>query len=217
MNKSKNGYGITFIDLDETLFRTFAKINVLKEGKVIRKLSNQDFNAYKLGEGESFEFSEFEDAKLFNETSIPIEKTISRIKRMIQRIKETKSFSRIIVLTARPDFLDKETFLQSFKNQGIDVNDKNVFYIERAGNIKIGTIAEKKRNIVLKYLKTGIYRKCRMIDDDLANLKSFLDLEKNLPEEIIEKTRKEYALRIEEKPITFYALRVDEKGNLERL
>ena len=79
------------------------------------------------------------------------------------------------------DFNDKELFLRAFLEQGIDVTDKNVFYIERAGNIHKGSVAEKKRDIILKYLKTGIYRKCRMIDDDMANIKLFSDLEKNLP------------------------------------
>jgi hypothetical protein len=46
MPDSKRGYGITFIDLDETLFRTYAKVNVVKEGKVIKKLSNKEFNEY---------------------------------------------------------------------------------------------------------------------------------------------------------------------------
>jgi hypothetical protein len=46
---SAYGKGITFIDIDETIFRTFAMINVLDKetGKVIKKLNNQEFNTYK--------------------------------------------------------------------------------------------------------------------------------------------------------------------------
>ena len=47
---SEYGKGITFIDIDETIFRTFAMIYVLdKESKeVVKKLNNQEFNTYKL-------------------------------------------------------------------------------------------------------------------------------------------------------------------------
>jgi hypothetical protein len=59
---SQYGKGITFIDIDETIFNTFAKIYVIKDGKVIKKLSNQEFNTYDLQDRESFDFREFRDA-----------------------------------------------------------------------------------------------------------------------------------------------------------
>ena len=40
------GKGITFIDIDETIFHTFAKIKVFKDGKLKRELDNQEFNTY---------------------------------------------------------------------------------------------------------------------------------------------------------------------------
>lgn len=213
----KKSFGITFVDLDETLFHTFAKIHVVKDGVIVKKLSNKEFNTYVLSPGETLDFSEFTDAKLFKETSIPITSILMRIKRMIKKINATKSFSRIILLTARSDFHDKELFLQAFSEQGIDVSDKNVFYIERAGNIHKGSIAEKKRDIILKYLKTGIYRKCRMIDDDLSNIKYFLDIEKNLPDEIAKKVRDTYSLSDFVKPIFFYALHIQKDGKLNKI
>lgn len=215
MTSSKR-YGITFMDLDETLFKTFAKINVIKDGKVLKALSNQEFNKYKLGEGESFDFSEFSDAKLFKETSIPIPRTVDMLKQMIKKIKDNKSFSRIILLTARQDFVNKELFLETFSSQGIDVSDKSVFYIERAGNIQNMPIAEKKKMLVLKYLKTGLYTRCRMIDDDSDNLKAFMALEKELPEEIKEKVRKECNVK-DKNPIKFYALQIQENGKLKKI
>jgi hypothetical protein len=217
MNFSKRGYGITFMDLDETLFKTFAKIHVVKEGNVIKKLSNSEYNNYVLGEEESFDFSEFSDAKLFKETSIPIPRTLKMIKEMIQRIKETKSKSRIILLTARPDFVDKEIFLQKFTDSGIDVSDKELFYIDRMGNLEMGTVAEKKRNAVLKYLKKGIYRRCRMIDDNMNNLTEFMDLADNIPEEINKKVRETYKLKSNEHPINFFALYITPDGEIEIL
>lgn len=171
-----NGFGITFIDLDETLFHTFAKIRVTRFGKLIKELDNQEFNNYELQPGEAFDFSAFEDATFFKETSEPIPKVIERVKKMIRRIKETSSESRIIVLTARRDLDDKDTFLEAFRQQGIDVDNQDVIYIERSGNSEEGDVAEKKQQVMLKYLNTGKYRRCRLIDDDENNLKAFKEL-----------------------------------------
>ena len=74
------GKGITFVDVDEVLFNTFAKIYVIKNDKIIKKLSNQEFNTYKLKSGESFNYDEFRDADLFYNTSKPIIPTINRLK-----------------------------------------------------------------------------------------------------------------------------------------
>lgn len=171
-----DGFGITFIDLDETLFHTFAKIKVTKFGKVVKELDNQEFNTYELRPGESFDFSAFKDAKFFKETSEPIPKVIERVKKMIRRIRETSSESRIIILTARKDLDDKNTFLEAFRQHGIDVDDRDVVYIERAGNLEVGSVAEKKQQIMLTYLNTGKYRRCRLIDDDEQNLRAFHEL-----------------------------------------
>jgi len=213
----KRGYGITFVDIDETIFHTFANINVIKDGLIIKKLSNKEFNSYILSEGESFDFAEFFDAKLFKETSVPIPETINRLKKMIKRIKETKSFSRIILLTGRSDFPDKELFLRTFSDQGIDVSNKEIVYIDRAGNIKAPTIADKKRIEVLKYLESGIYRRCRMIDDDLPNITEFLKLAHNLPTEITSKVIDTYNLSNNVVPIKFYALHIQPDGKLKKV
>lgn len=216
MADSKRGFGITFIDLDDTLFRTYAKVNVVKDGKIVRALSNSEFNTYILEEGESFEFSEFSDSRLFRETSVPIPRTMKMVREMMGKIKETKSFSRIIVLTARPDFHDKETFLQTFTDNGIDISDKDLFYIDRMGNKNGGSVAEKKRDAILNYLKKGIYRRCRMIDDNIVNLRAFIEMGKNIPEDILESVRKKYNLK-SANPIKFYALQIDENGKLRIL
>ena len=48
--------GLTIFDIDDTLFRTTAQIKVVKDGKFIRSLNNQEFNTYQLKTGESFDF-----------------------------------------------------------------------------------------------------------------------------------------------------------------
>ncbi|MBD3209601.1 hypothetical protein GF367_04270 [Candidatus Woesearchaeota archaeon] len=171
----RQGFGITFVDLDETLFRTYAKINVIKNGNVTKKLTNKEFNNYRRKPGESFDFGEFKDARLFKKTSKPVTKLIKRIKKMIRRIKETNSKSRIIVLTARPDMDNKEIFLEAFREQGIDVDRQDIVYIHRTAHLK-GTVAQKKQRVMQDYIEHGKYQRCRLIDDDQQNLAALKEL-----------------------------------------
>jgi hypothetical protein len=212
MSASKKN-GITFFDIDETLYHTFAKIKVIKDGKVVRELDNQEFNTYKLKPGESYNFDEFKDAKLFTKTSIPIKKTINRVKKMLSSISTKGKHSKIVFLTAREDFDDKRTFLKRFKMDGIDI-DK--IYIERAGNMKTGTIAERKKKIIMKYLESGKYLKVRMVDDDMTNLRIFLSIKDEIPESVYEAVRKFYKDdTLGPSDMEFYALLVTDSGKLK--
>lgn len=213
--RSAPGKGATFIDVDETIFQTKANIYVMKDGKILKKLSNQEFNTYELKDGESFDFREFADAKLFKATSKPITKIVERIKRMFRNIDVRGS--RVIILTARADFDDRDVFLSTFRDVGIPIDD---IYVERAGNIKTGTTSEKKKAIIFKYIKDGDYRRVRLIDDDIKNLQDFLDLRDNLPQSIIDKVKKKHGITGDESinPIEFYALQViDHTGKLKRI
>jgi len=211
---SEYGAGITFVDIDESIFKTFAKIFVMKHGQVIKKLTNQEFNTYELQDGEDFDFGEFRNAEMFNKTSIPIPKTINRIKRMFKNIDRGKS--KVIFLTARSDFDDKETFLNKFRKHGIPIDN---IYVERAGNSHTGTTSQRKEAIVMKYLSTGLYRRVRLIDDDMANIKGFLSIEKKLPESLINKVKKIHGIEGDESipPIQFFGLLVKENGSLKRI
>lgn len=171
-----SGNPISFIDIDETTMHTFAKVNVMKDGEVVKSLDNQEFNTHELGDGETYNFDNFRDAKFFNKTSKPIEKTINRIKNIIQSIKDNKKQEKVIFLTARSDFDDKEVFLDTFRNFGIDVDIPNV-YIERSGNLtNIKNVADRKKYVILKYLKSGLYTAAKMYDDDKKNLQTFEEL-----------------------------------------
>ena len=211
---SQYGKGITFLDIDETIFRTFAKIYVLKHGQVIKKLTNQEFNTYELQDGESFDFGEFRSAEMFNKTSIPIPKTINRIKRIFKNI--DRRGSKVVFLTARADFDDKEPFLDKFRSHGIPIDN---IYVERAGNSETGTTSQRKEAIVMKYLNTGLYRRVRLIDDDMANIKGFLSIEKRLPDSLINKVKKIHGIEGEESlpPIEFFGLFVKPNGSLKRI
>lgn len=208
------GYGITFVDIDETVFRTFALVKVIKNGKVIRLLNNQEFNTYVLKEDESYDFGEFKNAEVFNETSKPINSMISRVKEIIHRITTKSSGSMLVFLTARSDFDNKNLFLNTFRMYGIDMDSDRV-YVERSGNdLSDISVAEKKRKVVLKYLEKGIFRRARLIDDNEENLIEFLNIEKELPDSIIEKVVSNHSLPSEIKPINFSAFIVDHHGEM---
>ena len=216
-SKEKYGKGITFIDIDETVFRTFAKILVKKDGKTVRELDNMEFNSYVLKDDESYDFQQFRNAELFRKTSIPIPQTVNRIKRMLASIKAQDNGSKIVFLTARSDFDDKKTFLKTFKDHGIDMSRPDVF-VERAGNLDVGTVDAAKKQIMLRYIKTGEFRRVRLLDDHKPNLRALKDIEKNLPKDIEQKVIDKYNLDMEEEKlpaISFYALYAKPDGSLQ--
>jgi hypothetical protein len=177
ITEQTRGRGLTVFDIDETLFKTSALIHVIKDGKVIKKLDNQEYNTYKLQPGETFDYGEFRSAENFNRTSIPIWSMIKKARAIIQNA--TKAGSKVIIVTARANFDDKNKFLNTFKRYGIDI-DK--VYVERAGNLNLGSSAKNKRFIFHKYLKGGKYGRVRFFDDAMSNLIMFKALQKQYPD-----------------------------------
>jgi len=170
------GKGLTIFDIDETMFITKAKVKVVKNGKVIKKLNNQEFNTYKKKNGETYDFGEFKNAEVFKRTSTPIARMINKVKAILKNA--TRAGSKVIIVTARPNFDNKKTFLDTFRKQGIDI-DK--IYVERAGNLGSGPAANNKKVIFKKYLDQKIYKRIRLFDDAMSNLKMFLSLKKDYP------------------------------------
>jgi hypothetical protein len=211
---SRFGKGITFIDIDETIFNTFAKIYVIKNGKIIKKLSNQEFNTYELQDGESFDFREFRDATMFKKTSKPIPNTIKRIKRMFKNI--DRRGSKVVLLTARGAFPDMTTFKSTFKKHGIPIDQIDIVF---AGDIKAGSVAAAKKKVIMDYIKTGEYRRVRLIDDDIKNVNFFLSIEHEVPDSVINKVKKKYDILGPEsiEPIQFFGLLVKDDGSLKRI
>ena len=171
---SKSKIDLSIFDIDETLFHTKAKVQVLKDGKINKILDNQQFNSYKLKNGESFDYGQFKSAKIFKETSTPITKIIKKAKRIIHYA--IRSGAKVIIVTARQDMDDKKLFKEAFEAQGIDIGK---VYVERAGNIGKKTASANKVVIFKKYLDTGRYARVRLFDDDKNNLKAFMSLQKN--------------------------------------
>jgi len=168
--------GLTIFDIDETLFHTKAKVQVTREGKVVKILDNRQYNSYQLKKGESFHYGQFKSAKIFKETSTPIAKVIKRARRIIYFA--TRKGSKVIIVTARQDMDDKKVFKEAFKAQGIDIGR---VYVERAGNVGKETASENKVVIFKKYLNTGRYARIRLFDDDKNNLNAFMSLKEEYP------------------------------------
>lgn len=172
---------LTFIDIDETLFRTFAKIHVVKNGRVIKKLDNQEFNTYKLKDGESFDFREFKNANLFKRTSLPIQKTI-KVLQLIYK-KSLSTDSDVYLLTARADFDDRDEFIKTLRSYGIPAGKETdgLIHVLRAGNLKGSGSAERKKKIIRQKLNKKEYSHVTIFDDDLSNINAFLSLAKDFP------------------------------------
>lgn len=170
------GHGLTMFDIDDTLFTTNNKVHVVKDKQVIKKLSAAEFNMYQKGPGEKYDYTEFRDAARFEKQAKPIRPLLAKLKAMAKNIKQ-KAGSQIILLTARTNFDDKNTFLNTFRKFGIPIDDIRV---ERAGQLNARSDVAKKI-IVNDYLKKGMFNRVRLYDDHKQNLVSFLKLRDDYP------------------------------------
>ena len=168
---------LVIFDIDDTLMHTTAQIKVVNDqGKVLKSLTNQEFNNYKLQPGEQFDFGEFRDAEKFNRESEPIWPIMNKLKDVLDNSPNAEP----IMLTARSDFDNKEKFLDTFRQYGIDMSR---VHVHRAGNLPGDEIpAEKKAVYVRKYLNTGKYKGVWLYDDSRSNLSVFKDLKNEYPD-----------------------------------
>jgi len=170
--------GLSIFDIDDTLFHTTAQIGVIKAGKKVKSLTNQQFNTYKLGDGESFDYTEFADAAKFNAESKQIVKMLDKAKAILKNTLHTPN-SKVIIVTARNDFDNKEIFLNTFRKHGFDIDKVRV---ERAGKINdVSDVAFKKVIIIRNYINTKRFKRVRLFDDSMSNLKAFLKLQTEYP------------------------------------
>ena len=166
-------------DVDETLFshgkkgKPNVKVHVKDEsGKRVKSLSNQEFNTHKLDKGHSYDFSEFQSAKKFKETSSPNKKVIKDIKR-----KQARG-QNVHVITARSKFDKPSEFHGHLKKHGVDVPMKNIHY---TGGMKGGDIGKKKVDVANAVAKQSGAKKIHMYDDAAKVHKAFEAEKKNKP------------------------------------
>lgn len=155
-------------DIDDTLGTTNARVVVMKDGKQIKDLNPGEYNHYKLGPGESFDFGQFRSGKVFRDTFKPINTVLDRAKNIVMSQSEN---SHSIILTARADFNDHKEFIQAFRDHGFPIDH---VYVERAGNVaklKPSSPAHINKGVILKrYLSSGKWDRIRMWDDHEKNL-----------------------------------------------
>jgi len=163
------------VDIDDTLFHTTAKVRVRNsKGKIVRYLSNSEFNTYKLKPGQKFDFKEFKNAKKFRNESKPITPMINKMKKM-----HKNPHSRVIINTARADFDDKHEFLNTFRDHGVDI-DK--IHVHRTGNDTSDDLpAYKKVKVIKTYIDKHDHKKVVMYDDSKTNLKALLNMKREYP------------------------------------
>lgn len=158
-------------DVDETLFghgkkgKPNVQVHVKDaSGKRVKSLSNQEFNTHKLDKGHSYDFSEFQSAKKFRETSSPNKKVIKDIKR-----KQARG-QNVHLITARSKFDKPSEFQGHLKKHGVDVDKSKIHY---TGGMRGGDIGKKKVDVANAVAKQSGAKKTHMYDDAAKVHKAF--------------------------------------------
>ena len=166
-------------DVDETLFghgkkgKPNVQVHVKDaSGKRVKSLSNQEFNTHKLDKDHKYDFSEFQSAKKFKETSSPNKKVIRDIKR-----KQARG-QNVHLITARSKFDKPSEFQGHLKKHGVDVDKKNIHY---TGGMKGGDIGKKKVDVANAVAKQSGAKKIHMYDDAAKVHKAFEKEKKEAP------------------------------------
>lgn len=168
---AQTGAALTIFDIDDTLMHTSARVFVVEPNGHRRRLSASEFNSYDLRPGEKYDFSEFQDAQLFHDTSRPIEKIWRTAQNTLAKIGKRPG-SRVIIVTARAEFDNTSLFLKTFEKHGMDMSKVKVYTVAGANN---------KKPLIRRLLEKGQFTEARIFDDHPNNLKDFLSLHLEFP------------------------------------
>jgi len=166
-------------DIDDTLFHPTAKVNVVDNaGNKVKSLSSKEYAHHSthnlLKSTEKYDFTEFRNAKKFKQESNPIHSTLNLVKSL-----QKSPHNHIILNTARVNMDNKNTFLNTFKAHGLNMNK---IHIIRAGNINAPVSSDMKKATVIRgYINKHKYKHVHMYDDDTKNLSTFKDLKHDYP------------------------------------
>lgn len=159
---------ILLFDVDNTLIDSDVKVYVMKDDKLVKKISSTEYNSYKLQPGEYFDYTEFESEDILNNKSVFLKywDTLQR---------EYRKGTHIGILTARNN---KDMFFRFFKNNGIEIKKELVFAISDPKiRLKGETIEDRKAEVIKKLARWG-YQTIVFFDDNLENLRTAKKLEK---------------------------------------
>lgn len=157
---------IILFDVDDTLIHTTARIWIKKNGKLIKKISNKEYNNYKLKSGEEFDFKEFEDPQLLDNERLT--------KYWDTLVREYKKGTRIGIITARGDCNMIRRFILK---KGIDIHKSLIFATDDPKLGLSGTIQQRKAEVISILYNRG-YSTFVFFDDNEGNLESAKALEK---------------------------------------
>lgn len=157
---------ILLFDVDDTLIHTTARIGIRKDGEIVKWISNDVYNTYKLKKGEKFDYSEFSDPKILRkETFTKYWDTLKR---------EYAKGTHIGIITARPIGNEIRKF---FLKNGVDIKKELVFAVGDPNYPFQGSVQEKKAHTIEFLSKLG-YETFIFFDDNEENLKSAKAMER---------------------------------------
>jgi len=168
---------ISFWDIDDTLLKTVSNVYVVKGNERVRALNSKEFNTYQLKRDEKYDFSEFKDSEHFANTSTPYSNLIRLAKRILKNYHKASNNSKLVILTARENFDDREKAIEAFKGFGLPLTHIDIEY---AGELNMPAHKAKKF-VVNKYLQKGQFNIVNLFDDQEKNLDAFLTLEDKYP------------------------------------
>jgi len=163
-------------DMDETLLAhnpRHLKIHVRDhQGNLIRSLTNQEFNKYKLKPGENYDFKEFRSAKTLGRSASPIRPMINRLNRLKRQGFRTE------IVTARADLDDKHAVRKHLMKHGINIDTT---HLRRAGNVAGSSTGDRKRRVISDLITKHKLREVHLYDDDFGNHAHFSKLKQDHP------------------------------------
>lgn len=166
-------------DIDGTLKHPTARVGVNDaSGTRVKTLDHHEYNTYKLPPGHSFDYREFSSAEKFEESQ-PIGPMLTIAKKIQQNMGPK---SRMVFITARKDFDNREQFLDQFRKHGLNMDhtDPRGIHVHRAGRLPLPT-AEAKLHHFRQHLDSGRYHAVHFWDDDDRNLELFSKLKQEYP------------------------------------
>lgn len=164
---------ILLFDVDDTLVITPAKIKVC-DGANCFELTPEEFNTYEHQHGHILNFDDFK--------SLDVMKAGKLITKYIKILeKNYKAGNAIGIITARDDQEMIYTWLK--EHVGFHITRDLIFAINDPASGFTGTVAQKKKQAMLKVIEMG-YVDIAFFDDDKHNIKIIDDLAKEKGMEI---------------------------------
>ncbi len=157
-----NEYGIAYcFDLDDTLIKSDASVKVMVGNRLVKSLSPQTYNTYKLKHYESFNFSEFQDPNfIYDSVKWKMWPLLEKINNKIN----LGSKDKIFILTARSPIV-RDDIYKFLQLNGINTIKLYNIYCVGDQDLPVATL---KKNVLLKI--TNSFQKTYFFDDDKKNI-----------------------------------------------